>query len=178
MADEEKKESVPAFRIPEKRVDSSWKEEVRRERERMAQQAEAKAAVPPAAGTPDDAEPVAQGAKGKKPKENAGEGKAKPDETSKVFLNFIASLVQQTLMQLGQMENPMTGQRELDLEGARYTIDLLTALEKKTAGNLSEHEEQGLSQSLRDLKMYYVEVARLVQQKMKDQLDKKPPGRK
>ncbi|MCK6473171.1 MAG: DUF1844 domain-containing protein [Planctomycetes bacterium] len=174
MADEEKKDGVPGFRFPEKRVDSSWKEEVRRERERMAQQAEAKAATPKE-GAPGETAPAAKGAK---PKEGAGDEKAKPDETSKVFLNFIASLVQQTLMQLGQMENPMTGQRELDLEGARYTIDLLTALEKKTAGNLSDHEEQGLSQSLRDLKMYYVEVARMVQQKMKEQLDKKPPGRK
>lgn len=174
MADEEKKDGFPAFKIPEKRVDSSWKEEVRRERERMAQQAEAKAAAPKGSAT-DEAAPAA---KGTKPKEGAAGDKGKPDETSKVFLNFIASLVQQTLMQLGQMENPMTGQRELDLEGARYTIDLLTALEKKTAGNLSEHEEQGLSQSLRDLKMYYVEVARMVQQKMKEQIDKKPPGRK
>lgn len=175
MSDEEKKEGVPSFRIPEKRVDSSWKEEVRRERERMAQQAEAKASSPKESGASDEAAPAT---KGTKAKEGAAEEKAKPDETSKVFLNFIASLVQQTLMQLGQMENPMTGQRELDLEGARYTIDLLTALEKKTAGNLSDHEEQGLSQSLRDLKMYYVEVARMVQQKMKEQLDKKPPGRK
>ena len=45
---EEEKQDIPAFRISDKRVDDSWKEEVKREREQAAA-AKAAQKTPPAA---------------------------------------------------------------------------------------------------------------------------------
>ncbi|MCW8133673.1 MAG: DUF1844 domain-containing protein, partial [Planctomycetota bacterium] len=102
----------------------------------------------------------------------AGAGDAKP---SKVFMNFLSGLVQQALMQLGQMENPFTGGRDLDLEGAKYTVELLGVIQEKTKGNLAPQEDRALAEAVRELKMYYVEVANEVSKQMQEQIKKMPP---
>jgi hypothetical protein len=192
MADsnEEKKEEVPAFRFSEKKVDDSWKEEVRRERELAA-----KAGAAPAAGerkAPPSAKPAAgQQQKQSSPDEDDGDlddgGAAAPaaekstrsaaeQQQSKIFMNFLAGLAQQTLMQLGEIESPFTGQREVDLQGARYTIELLSTIQNKTKGNLTPEEESALKDAIHDLKMRYVEVTQEVQRQMQAQAAKGGPG--
>ena len=180
---------VSKFKITEKKVDQSWKDEVRKERELAKQRAEEAAAAKPApkaatadaagAAEPaaDEAAPKAAGpapTEGKKPEGKGGE----PDKASKLFLSFVAQLVQQTLMQMGMMENPYTGQAELNLEGARYTIDLLAVLMVKTKGNLTEQETKILGDSVRDLQVQYVELANEMNRQMQEQLLKqgKPGG--
>jgi len=77
------------------------------------------------------------------------------------FASFLQSLAQQTLMLLGMMPTP-SGTRELQLEAARDTIDVLETLRIKTKGNLDEEEAQFMEGLLYELKMAYVEVARRV----------------
>jgi len=187
----------PKIKITEKKVDSSWKDEIRKEREAARLAAEAKAAEAkaeakpaPKSATPDaasdmelEAEDVADadGAPGDavpaKPAAGGDPKKAadKADPASKLFMSFVASLVQQTLMQLGQMENPFTNRRELDLEGAKSTIDILAVLTLKTKGNLSPQESKILNDSVRDLQMYYVELSTEVSRRMQEQLKNAPP---
>jgi hypothetical protein len=154
MADQSKNGDLPRFVVPEKKVDTSWKEEMRRERE--AAKAKAAAEPSPAAG-----------------EKGSAAGGAGPTETSKVFVNFVAGLIQQVLMQLGKMENPFAAGGEIDLEGARYTIDLLGVLQEKTKGNLSAKESQILAESIRDLRLHYVETVKAVE----SQVNKQPqPG--
>ncbi|MCZ7648401.1 MAG: DUF1844 domain-containing protein [Planctomycetota bacterium] len=166
---------VPAFRIPKKKVDESWKEEVRKEREALKEAA-------PAPGGPKSAAPGGKPAA--RPAADAA-ARAEADETeadesgaqpNRIFLNLIASLAQQALMQLGQMENPFSGRREVDLEGARQTIDLLDALKEKTRGNLAELEERTLTDAARELQFHYVEIARKVAAQMKARGQGRPPG--
>jgi len=174
MADEPKKpDEIPAFRISEKKVDDSWKEEIRREREAAAK---AESAVAPEAPKPAPGG-AAPGQQAKPPEAQPERAKqTKPataeEQRSKIFLTFLAGLAQQALMQLGDIPSPFSGQREVDLQGARYTIELLTTLQVKTKGNLTNDEAESLESAIGDLKMRYVEIANEVQRQMAAQAQK------
>ena len=75
------------------------------------------------------------------------------------FLQFISGFAVQTLVHLGRMSNPMTGETGVDLPNAKYSIDILGILQEKTKGNLTPAESEQLSNMLRDLRMYYVAEA-------------------
>ncbi|MCY3020164.1 MAG: DUF1844 domain-containing protein, partial [Planctomycetota bacterium] len=136
---EEPKDAIPAFRVSDKKVDESWKEEVRREREAAAKaagDAAARTEAPPAApgAGKREAAPQAPATSGAAPEKPAQMGPEQ--QQSKVFMTFLAGLAQQALMQLGDIQNPFSGQQEVDLQGARYTVELLNTLRAKTKGNL------------------------------------------
>src|SRR5450432_1805968 len=61
-----------------------------------------------------------------------------PDAT---FLNFLSGLASQALMQFGEIPNPISGERNVNLPYARYTLQLLEVLRDKTACNRSAEEE-------------------------------------
>lgn len=72
------------------------------------------------------------------------------------FATFVASLNASALLQLGAIEDPTTGQKDKNLPMAKQTIDILSMLQEKTAGNLSEEEENLLKNILYDLRIMYV----------------------
>ena len=72
------------------------------------------------------------------------------------FATFVASLNASALLQLGAIEDPTTGQTNKNLPMAKQTIDILSMLQEKTAGNLSEEEENLLKNILYDLRIMYV----------------------
>jgi len=80
-----------------------------------------------------------------------------PPEAS--FAMIVSSLVAQSLIALGEIESPADGQRTRDLDAAKFSIDLLQALEDKTRGNLSDEEKKMLSGALYDLRMRYVQAS-------------------
>ena len=67
------------------------------------------------------------------------------------FLNFLSGLGSQALMQLGEIPNPASGQREANIPFAKYSIELLHVLKEKTDGNRSDEESQYLESMLGDL---------------------------
>ena len=67
------------------------------------------------------------------------------------FLNFLSGLATQGLMQLGAVANPLTGEHGVNLDYARYTVQLIKVLEAKTAGHRTPEEEQYLAALLNDL---------------------------
>lgn len=73
---------------------------------------------------------------------------------------LISSIGGQAMMHLGMAPNPMTNQREVDLNQAKYAIDLLQILKEKTRGNLTDGERRVLDGLLYDLRMRYVEANR------------------
>lgn len=77
------------------------------------------------------------------------------------FEKFVASLYMSTLMQLG-MAAPEGGQPQVDLMGARQTIDIIGMLHEKTKGNLTPKEEGMLQNVLYELRMAYLEVTNLI----------------
>jgi hypothetical protein len=72
------------------------------------------------------------------------------------FATFVASLNASALLQLGAIEDPTTGQKNKNLPMAKQTIDILSMLQEKTAGNLSEEEENLLKNILYDLRIMFV----------------------
>ena len=72
------------------------------------------------------------------------------------LLQFLSGMGAQTLMHLGQMASPMTGEVQLDLPNAKYSIDLLSILEEKTKGNLNEEENEYLTTMMTQLRLSYV----------------------
>jgi hypothetical protein len=73
------------------------------------------------------------------------------------FERFMASLYMTAMMQLGLMVE-QGGTPNVDLIGARQTIDTLSMLGEKTKGNLSSKEQAFLQNALYELRMAYVEV--------------------
>ena len=72
------------------------------------------------------------------------------------FQTFVFSLNASALVQLGVMDDPATGKKEKNLPVAKQTIDILSMLQEKTAGNLNEDEENLLKNILYDLRIRYV----------------------
>jgi hypothetical protein len=134
MSEQEEKKESPSG----KKVDEEWKRQMEDERRRLASQEKSQTRRQ-AAGRGSAGEPG---------------GGAKPS-----FAQFLSGLATQALMSLGEVENPLTRRRELDLPQAQQTIDLLELLQDKTKGNLSPQEENFLTNVLHDLRLRYVRVA-------------------
>jgi hypothetical protein len=77
------------------------------------------------------------------------------------FEKFVASLYMTALVQLG-LAAPQGGKPEVDLMGARQTIDTLALLQEKTKNNLTPTEEDILQNCLYELRMAYLEVTNLL----------------
>ncbi len=75
------------------------------------------------------------------------------------FTAFVMSLNTSALFHLGEISDPTTGEKNLDLVLVKHTIDTLQLLEDKTKGNLSDEEQDLLKNALYDLKMRYVAKA-------------------
>jgi hypothetical protein len=88
-----------------------------------------------------------------------GERTAKDFEIT--FERFAASLYMSALVQLG-LVHEQGGQPQVDLIGARQTIDTLGMITDKTKGNLTPAEENLLQNCLYELRMAYVDVTNML----------------
>jgi hypothetical protein len=77
------------------------------------------------------------------------------------FERFMASLYMTGMLQLGFMRE-QGGPPQLDLIGARQTIDSLSLLAEKTKGNLTSVEQNFLQNALYEMRMAYVEVTNAI----------------
>jgi len=109
--------------------DQAWKEEAQKEKERLAQQAEAEA-------------------------EAARRSLPKP-----TFAGFVGELGMQALLTLGLLELEGQPKPPRDLPAARYTIDLLDLLQEKTRGNLAPEEKRHVDELIHSLHIQYARVA-------------------
>ncbi len=73
------------------------------------------------------------------------------------FERFLASLYMSALMQLGLLREE-NARPQVDLIGARQTIDTIELLAEKTRGNLTAAEENFVQNCLYELRMAYVDV--------------------
>src|SRR5438477_7267566 len=81
-------------------------------------------------------------------------------ELSQRFIEFVMMQAQNAALFLGQIPNPQTGQPEVNLQLAKMFIDQLEMIQEKTRGNLSNEELGVLRNTLANLQLAYVEVAR------------------
>ncbi|HSV26614.1 MAG TPA: DUF1844 domain-containing protein [Sedimentisphaerales bacterium] len=75
------------------------------------------------------------------------------------FISLVSLLITQTYMALGAIRPKDEQEVKPDLEFARYHIDTLADLERKTKGNLTPEEEEMLCGALHSLRMMYVRLS-------------------
>ncbi|NLF30749.1 MAG: DUF1844 domain-containing protein [Planctomycetes bacterium] len=135
MNDNGKEQNAPKIHI-----DDDWKAQAKAEKDRMA--AEQQDKQPPGGN--------AGGARGGK----------RPSLPPATFETLVSTMASQALFALGAVPDPNTQKAYVDLELARFHIDMLKVLEEKSAGNLTEDEKQLLDATLYELRSHYVAISR------------------
>ena len=126
---------------PKLQIDSDWKAQAQAEKAKLLEQEKAKA------------------------EQQAGKDSQQPSKLPQAdFKSLIGVLASQAIMGLGAMNDPKTGRVVIDLDGARFSIDLLGVLEEKTKGNLSDEQSKEITQILAELRSRFVEITQLVAQ--------------
>ena len=72
------------------------------------------------------------------------------------FSTFIMSLTSSAFYHLGDMPDPSTGKKEVNLPAVQQTIDMLIMLREKTKGNLKEDEKKLLEQLVYELSLIHI----------------------
>ncbi|MCX5853028.1 MAG: DUF1844 domain-containing protein [Deltaproteobacteria bacterium] len=72
------------------------------------------------------------------------------------FASFVLSLSTSAMYHFGDFPDPVSKQSERNLPAAKQTIDLLSMLKDKTAGNLDEGEKSLIDGLLFELRLRYV----------------------
>ncbi len=89
------------------------------------------------------------------------------------FINFLTTLASQAAAALGAMPHPATGQRTVDLETGKYWLEVLAMLKEKTVNNLHPKEAEIFDGLLADMRMQYVQIQRMAEEKLKQQAAQK-----
>lgn len=76
------------------------------------------------------------------------------------FPAFVMSLNTSALYHLGEIADPQTGKRIVELDLARHAIDTLVLIQNKTKGNLTTDEEELLKNILYDIKIRFVKAVK------------------
>ncbi len=90
--------------------------------------------------------------------------KANPGQPAVPAMNFdrlVQSLYMTAAVQMGAGSAP-NEQPRIDILGARQSIDMLSVLDEKTKGNLSDQERRLLQNALFDLRMSFLEITNAI----------------
>ena len=78
------------------------------------------------------------------------------------FKTLVSMLASQAVMGLGAMGDQETGRIIIDLEGAKFSIDLLAVLQETTKGNIPKQDADDLTQVLVELRSRFVQIQDLI----------------
>jgi hypothetical protein len=92
------------------------------------------------------------------PGENSGPEFLAPLDFKSVILPFFT----QALLKLGLLGDAEKAEKEVNLDLARRLIDIIDLVKDRTRGNLKPDEERFLESCLQQLKMNYLEKARVI----------------
>jgi hypothetical protein len=103
----------------------------------------------------------ARNGKAKPDGEDAGKdpGKGSPDKELLYefgFSTFILSLSTSALVHLGELPDPLSNTKEVNLQLAKQTISIIEMLKEKTEGNLTKEEENLIDSVLYDVRLKFV----------------------
>ncbi len=111
-------------------IDSDWKAEAQKEKERLAQEE----------------------------KKSPGGGAAGGVPGAPSFVELINLLAMQAAISLGGYQGPGGERIPPNHVAAKHHIDMLDVLEQKTKGNLTDEEKRVLDAVLYELRMQYVQI--------------------
>lgn len=124
--------------IRKKKVDEDWKQQAEAEKQKFLEEEEARRRAALGLGSDDSAGGVPEGCVSLVP--------------------IFEQLASQAMAGLGQMPDPRTGMRSLDLNLAQAAIDMLSSIDAKTKGRLDEEEAAVLSEILHALRSTYLQI--------------------
>jgi len=114
-------------------IDDDWKSQVAAEKEELKREAAEQPAEPPQPMPPSQQQ--------------------MPPASFEMLMTMFAT---EAMTALGQMPNPINNELSINIEHARYAIDMLQMLEEKTKGNLDPNEASTLESLLHQLRMLFV----------------------
>ena len=123
------------IRFSDKKVDESWKDQVRKE---MGKEQSRSESSKPAAVANSSAN-------------------QKEIKTSQALMNLIGTLGFQVMVQLGEIPSPDGIQHKPNMEAAKEIIDILVALKEKTVGNLNKEEQENLYSIVSEAQMKFAQ---------------------
>ena len=135
---------------PSLHIDTDWKKQAQEEKRKLAEQEAKKAAAQPV--------PAPGAVPGPAPGAAPGRARERGTLPPATFATLAQSLMTQVLFHLGDLA-PRGAEPQVNLDMAKYNIDLLAVLEEKTQNNLSEEEKKLLDTALYETRMRYVSVA-------------------
>ncbi len=139
---------------PKIQVDSDWKAEAQREKERLASQ---KAAAESSGG----GDAASSGSAAGRASGAAG-GRQLPEAS---FETLVSQMATQALLFMGAIPDPRSGQRIQSMDLARHHIDMLGVIETKTKGNLEDAEQEMLSSTVYELRQRYIATVQAMRQR-------------
>ena len=80
------------------------------------------------------------------------------DEDGNLFSYVVDTFRSSASISMGKIEHPVTKKVDINLDQAKYYLDILSMLQKKTKNNLTENEEQMLINIVSELKMNFIEL--------------------
>ena len=114
-------------------VDDDWKAQAQQEKEELAKEQETEKEAP-----------------------QQGERPALPDAD---FTGLVSMLATQAFYAMGLFATQEGETPAVDLEMAKFNIDMIGVIEEKTKGNLEDGEKELLKNILHQLRMTYVKVS-------------------
>jgi len=78
------------------------------------------------------------------------------------FSSLVLPFFTQALIELGQKNDPKDKKEKKNFDLAKRLIDLLDLLKERTKGNLKPEEEKFLNSCLHQLKIAYMEKAKII----------------
>jgi hypothetical protein len=99
--------------------------------------------------------------KGKPNAVDAGEGRGERSPDNEMlyefgFSTFILSLSTSALVHLGELPDPISSAKEVNLQLAKQTISIIEMLKEKTEGNLTKEEENLIENVLYDVRLKFI----------------------
>jgi Domain of unknown function (DUF1844) len=124
-------------------IDDDWKKQAQEEKRKLAEEAKAR----------DEAARQSAGARSATP------GEKRPRELPPAdFSAFVQTMLTQSSYYMGEYAG-QDGEPMIDLDGAKFQIDLMGVIEEKTKGNLTPAEQGLLDAALYELRTRYVSLA-------------------
>lgn len=113
-------------------IDEDWKQQAQKEKEKLVEEEKAK---------------------------KTGEQKAKRPLPPADFTGLVSMLATQAFFAMGVLRAEDDEEREPDLNAAKYNIDMLEIIQKKTENNLTEQESDLLQNTLHQVRMTFVKLS-------------------
>ena len=121
-------------------IDEDWKSQVEAEREQAAKAKSAPAEAPTSTN------------------EDSAEATDPPMPPAS-FEMLLTTLATEALVALGQVPHPVTGKMQAHRNQAKFLIDTVDVLRQKTAGNLTNSEQQVIDSLLHQMRLVFVQTA-------------------